>query len=155
MEALTALLANCAGNSPVTGEFPAQRPVTRSFDVFVDLCLNKRLSKHSWGWWFEMPSGPLWRHSNGKQVGLSQHPISRACDIRRSGHYICVYWEWSLLIPISSLLCDSIIGLSQHPILRPHDIWRSYIWVNSERPFVIPVSSLFCDSPAIKGRGIV
>ena len=42
-----ALLAICAGNSPVTGEFPAQRPVTRSFDVFFDLRLNKRLSKQS------------------------------------------------------------------------------------------------------------
>ena len=37
------LLAICAGNSPVTGEFPAQRPLTRSFDVFFDLRLNKRL----------------------------------------------------------------------------------------------------------------
>ena len=27
------------------GEFPTQRPVTRSFDVFFDLRLNKRLSK--------------------------------------------------------------------------------------------------------------
>ena len=34
------------------GEFPTQRPVTRSFDVFFDLRLNKRLSKQSWGWWF-------------------------------------------------------------------------------------------------------
>ena len=49
------------GNSPVTGEFPSQRPVTRSFDVF---CPNKRLSKQSWGWWFETPSGSLWRHCN-------------------------------------------------------------------------------------------
>ena len=49
------------GNSPVTGEFPAQRPVSRSFDVFFDLRLNKRLSKHSWGWWFETLSCPLWR----------------------------------------------------------------------------------------------
>ena len=46
------------------GEFPAQRPVTRSFDVFFDLRLNKRLSKQSWGWWFETQSRPLWRHSN-------------------------------------------------------------------------------------------
>ena len=51
----SALLALCAGNSPVTCEFPAQRPVTRSFDVFFDLRLNKRLSKQSWGWWFETP----------------------------------------------------------------------------------------------------
>ena len=64
METFSALLAICAGNSPVSGEFPAQRPVTRSFDVFFDLRLNKRLSKQWWGWWFETPSRPLWRHWN-------------------------------------------------------------------------------------------
>ena len=42
METFSALLALCAGNSPVTGEYPSQRPVTRSFDVFLDLHLNKR-----------------------------------------------------------------------------------------------------------------
>ena len=47
------------------GEFPTQRPVTRSFDVFFDLRLNKRLSKQSWGWWFETLSWSLWRHYNG------------------------------------------------------------------------------------------
>ena len=46
------------------GEFHAQRPVTRSFGVFFDLRLNKRLSKQSWGWWFETLSRPLWRHRN-------------------------------------------------------------------------------------------
>ena len=46
------------------GEFPWQRPVTRSFNVFLDLCPNKRLSKQSWGWWFETPLSPLWRHCN-------------------------------------------------------------------------------------------
>ena len=35
------------------GEFPTQRPVTRSFDVFFHLRLNKRLSKQPRGWWFE------------------------------------------------------------------------------------------------------
>ena len=53
MEIFSALLVICAVNSPVTGELPAQRPVTRSFDIFFDLRLNKRLCKHSWGWWFE------------------------------------------------------------------------------------------------------
>ena len=62
METFSASLAMCAGNSPATGEIPAQRPVTRSFDVFFDLRLNKRLSKQSWGWWCETPSHPLWRH---------------------------------------------------------------------------------------------
>ena len=37
----SALLAICAGNSPVAGDFPTQRPVTRSFDVFFALRLNK------------------------------------------------------------------------------------------------------------------
>ena len=64
METLYALLALCAGNSPVTSEFPSQRPVTRSFGVFFDLRLNKRLSKQSWGRWFETPWRSLWRHCN-------------------------------------------------------------------------------------------
>ena len=41
-----------------------QKPVTRSFYVFFDLRLNERLSKESWGWWFETLSRPLWRHCN-------------------------------------------------------------------------------------------
>ena len=57
------LLALCVGISTVTGEFPAQKPVTRSFDVFLDLRLDKQLSKQSWGW-FETSSRSLWRHCN-------------------------------------------------------------------------------------------
>ena len=45
-------------------EFPSQRPVMRSFDVFFDLCLNKQVSKQSWGWWSETPSSSLWRQCN-------------------------------------------------------------------------------------------
>ena len=65
METFSALLVLCAGNSPVTGEYPPQRPVTRSFDLFFDMRLNKRLSNQSCGWWFETPSCSLWRHHNG------------------------------------------------------------------------------------------
>ena len=64
METFSALLAICAGTSPVPGEFPSQRPVTRSFDVYFDLRPNKRLSKQSLGWWFDTLSPPLWRHRN-------------------------------------------------------------------------------------------
>ena len=69
------------GNSPATGEFPAQRPVTRSFDVFFDLRLNKRLSKQSWDWWFETPSCSLWRHCNDYIPNLSL----RACAPYKNG----------------------------------------------------------------------
>ena len=60
-------------NSLVTGEFPTQRPVTRSFDAFFDLSLNKRLSKQSWGWWFETPSCPLWQHCNDHDDDKKHH----------------------------------------------------------------------------------
>ena len=47
----------------VPGEFPAQRSVTRSFDIFFHLRLNKRLSKQLWDWWFQTPSSS-WRQCN-------------------------------------------------------------------------------------------
>ena len=71
METFSALLAICAGN------LPTQRPVTLSFDVFFDLCLNKRLRKQSRGWWFETLSCPLWRHRN-HQLQLVNHNIHHA-----------------------------------------------------------------------------
>ena len=84
METFSVLLAICAGNSPVTGEFLSQRPVTRSFDVFFDLGLNIRLRKQSRRRWFEMPSHSLWRHCNDliiinmyliKKIHISQGPL--------------------------------------------------------------------------------
>ena len=96
METNSALLAICAGNSPVPGEFPTQRPVTRSFDVYFDLRPNKWLSKQWWGWWFETSSCPLWRHRNG--VGL-------VCYIYT---YILKY-IWVLSLTSNSLLNKHIV----------------------------------------------
>ena len=56
------LLALCTGNSPVTVEFPSQRPVTWSFDVFFGVRLNKQLNKQSRRRWFDALSRSLWRH---------------------------------------------------------------------------------------------
>ena len=58
------------------GEFPTQRPVTRSFDVFFDLRLNKRVSKQPSGWWFETLSRSLWRH----------------CNV-----FMCFCWFWAII----------------------------------------------------------
>ena len=99
METFSALLAICAGNSPVPGEFPAQRPVTQSFDVFFDLCPNKRLSKQSWGWWVERPSGSLWRHSN--ELTLTQMSYT-------------AWRHWTAMTYISwDMLCTTYL-LSRH-----------------------------------------
>ena len=78
METFSALLVLCAGNSPVTGEFPSQRPVTRSFDLFFALRLNTRLSKQWWCWWFETPPCLLWRHC---KVQLLFHDFRRNCVV--------------------------------------------------------------------------
>ena len=62
METYSALLALCAGTSPVTGEFPAQRPVTRSFDVsFICAWINGWANNRETG---ETQSRSLWRHRN-------------------------------------------------------------------------------------------
>ena len=64
LETISALLALCERNSPVTSEFPWQRPVARSFDGFFVLRLNKRLSNHSSRWWVETPSHLLLCYGN-------------------------------------------------------------------------------------------
>ena len=69
METFSALLDLCEGNPPVTGGFLHKRPVTRSFEVFLDLRLNKRLNKQSRGRWFETSSRSLWRHCNESSWG--------------------------------------------------------------------------------------
>ena len=81
------------------GEFPTQRPVTRSFDVFFDLRLNKRLSKQPWSWWFETPSWSLWRHCN-VQVRLILLPHStrnftncHCCVVLVSSHTSSIPWR--------------------------------------------------------------
>ena len=79
METFSVLLGICAGNSPVTGEFPAKRPVTRSFDVVFDLRPIKRLSKQ---WWFETPLSPLWCHSNVYKRFTKSHGRNSVLDHR-------------------------------------------------------------------------
>ena len=100
METFSALLAICARNSPVPGEFPAQRPVTRSFDVLFDLRPNKCLSKQSLCWWFETPSGSLWRHCNGAICNstVTQVTVSlQTCWKIRWGHFAAIC-NWSILM---------------------------------------------------------
>ena len=83
------------GEPPLTGGFPSQRPVTRSFDVLFDLRLNKRLSKQSGRRWFETPSYPLWRHWLARCLCclLKKYNTRRRSDslTRRSGSLIGHY----------------------------------------------------------------
>ena len=83
METFPALRALCAGNWSVTGEFPSQRPGTRSSDVFFHLRLNKRLSKQSKRGWFETLSRSLWRHCNADWIAQRLKKINGS-----------MYWLW-------------------------------------------------------------
>ena len=68
----------------VTGEFPSQKPVTQSYDIFLDLRLKKRLSNQSKLRWFETPSRSLWRHcnvTNRSNAHERVHPLHIVWDI--------------------------------------------------------------------------
>ena len=113
METFSALLAICVWNSPVHGEFPPQRPVTWSFDVFFDL----RLSKQSWGWWFEMLSRPLWRHwttINNNQWSLNHvytvEPTYNTVCYNVMVHRVTTSYEWIVMI-LSLSWCIFIISV--------------------------------------------
>ena len=95
------------------GEFPTQRPVTRSFDVFFDLRLNKRLSKQPWGWWFETSSWSLWRQCN-------ENNVPRQC------------WKITGLILSDKLISCAEIRFSLHSLIelqykRPYHKFGTFI----------------------------
>ena len=124
MKTFSALLAICAGNLPVTVEFPGQRPVTRRFDAFFDLCLNKRLSKQSWGWWFETPSCPLWRHNNDSHrfelpSWLSPKEGVLCCTLFVGGSIQCT----KLLLSDVWKICPHGSIWSHHSYSRAHESW--------------------------------
>ena len=77
---------------------PAQRPVTRSFEAFFGLRLNKRLSKQSWGWWFETLSCPLWRHRNANAWNTQMHRMKSSCpksqEICKCPNFSCGNDSW-------------------------------------------------------------
>ena len=111
MKTFSTLPALCAGNSLVTSEFPSQRPVTQSFDVFFDLCLNKLLSKQSRRWWFQMPLCSLWRHCNDGLVQDCSISIANALEILESCTKPSIYW----LLPY-----QKCIIYFKTDILQPH-----------------------------------
>ena len=83
MEAFSLLLAICAGYSPVTYDFPAQRPVTRSLDVFFDLRLNKRLSKKIVRLVIRDAIAPLLRHFSAMFTNFQIRGLCRLVKTKR------------------------------------------------------------------------
>ena len=117
METFPELLALCEGNPPVTGGFPWQRPVTRSFDVFFDWTLNKRWCTHSKRWWSETPSRLLWRHCKDTGIPGFRVPVVAFYD---SNLHLHVY----KLSSLTSIMVWCLSALSHH---------RNQCWLNKNR----------------------
>ena len=117
METLFALLALCEGNPPVAGGFPSQRPMTRSFDVFFYLHLNKWWSKQLKSRWFETPSRSLWC------AYCTYWSVQIACMIIRiidSDKYFNTLWRHG---HISGHFVDSI---HKGPVARNVDVFVAH-----------------------------
>ena len=115
IETFSALLALCAGNSPVTGEFPAQRPVTRSFVVSLICAWIK-------GWVNNREAGDLRHRADyGVIVMLNEKLLPQTQGIYERGHPIAGAWQ-----SVSSLDQDPFSGSSYHITLSS---WRVVISV--------------------------
>ena len=134
------------GNSPVPVEFPTQRPVTRSFDVFCDLRPNKRLSKQSWGWWSETSSSSLWRHRNEciwwphgmETISASQAPYEGSTGFPITEGQQCRALMFSLL---AWLICWTTV---EGPM--PWKLWNPYVITPMMRTVINGVIWWWCQS---------
>ena len=102
---------------------PHKGPVMRSFDVFFDLRLNKRLSKWSRGWWFEASSRSLWRHCNVAKFLYASLPLH----------------QW-VRVAIYASVNLAIIGLDNglSPVLL-----QTMIWTNAGLLVIRPMGTHF------------
>ena len=75
--------------SHLCGEFTGHRWILRTkashaeLWFFFDVLPNKRLSKQSWGWWFDTLSRSLWRHCNDMDLWTLSKPrlLQALCNI--------------------------------------------------------------------------
>ena len=113
---------------PVTGEFPSQRPVTRSFDVFFDLRLNKQLNKHLRRWQFETPS-----HHHDVTVLTSAFSIFFCFPLIIFGE-----WVWSR--------CGSFVTAPESYLLRhqwPFHLYSFRLLMHVYKPKYLSVNDVF------------
>ena len=137
METFSALLALCEGNPSSTGGFLAQIPVARSFGVFVDLRLKKRLNKQSRRRWFETLSRSLWRHYNAA-ILFRQYKLMTPYVVRDLEHEL-THWSRVTQICVSKL---TIIG-SDNGLLP--DRRQAIIWTNAGIFLIGPLGTNFSE----------
>ena len=123
-------------NSPLPGEFPPQRPVARSFDVFFDLRLNKHFNKRSWYRWFETPSRSLQRHCNAHSNECTWNGRFQDCHHYSQGIQLCNCsnpraTSWQMTRSAMSSNYRSMQGWRWMMYHQPSQINRNTIWLVS------------------------
>ena len=140
METFSTLLALCVGNSPVTGEFPSQRPVTHSFDVFFDLSLSKRSSKQSGCQLIEIPSCSLWWQSNVKwnsYIFVQENAFENIVCEMAAILFPSVEIRTDMEFKVTCLLCNASLlyctkGILPHSNETPLTMWKSGVNTNAD-----------------------
>ena len=99
-------------NSTHTGQW-------RGALMFSLICvLNKRLSKRSWGWWFETPPRSLWRHCNDTVDHWSDFALTK------KGWAIgCLLW---VLIMIWYQTCHDVTAPCVYSVLDSYLLNNSF-----------------------------
>ena len=96
-------------NSPRKGQW-------RGALMFSLICaLNKRLSKQSWGWWFDTPSRSLWRHCNGRM----ENPIWTLTFTETESLPLTLFHRHKWVLPLSNspnVTCNTMHGDAQPPL---------------------------------------
>ena len=135
---------------PLCGEFPGhrsptQRLVTRSFDDFYNLRLNKRLSKQPWGWWFEMLSCSLWRHCNG--YWPFPKPMTRDDIItwKHFPHYWHIRWSFPRKWRVSPWCFRWSPNSGVAGNLRCHGAVVTSLWWNKPQLIADDLHRLLCE----------
>ena len=122
--------ALCEGIPPVTIGYPSQRTATQSFHVFFDLLLNKRFSKQSRRWQFEMPSCTLLCHCNGFCQESRDWFIKIVLKVNFCrvsvilGEFELAYWGW-----------DQMVIILQTTFWN-NFLWRFYVWIQNSVKFL-------------------
>ena len=132
---------------PLCGEFTGHRWIPRRKASDAELwCflssapLNKRLSKQSWGWWFETPSRSLWRHYND-WIGIfrantvntmaaaspdhqqSRHRLPRELQLHQQSHFLEMIWQTTMLSRSQFKVSKTRVNISLCQLMSFHDLF--------------------------------
>ena len=128
----------CEGNPPITGGFPSQRPLTRSFEVCFYLRLKKRLITQSRRRWLETPprkyltKGQWIPLTKGQQRGKYFHLMTSSCHCKM----FCVLLWFSSYVSVDCPerhYYDVIMGAMAYQITSLTIVYLTAYWGSEQK----------------------